>query len=148
MQLFEYLKLAKISLFRFEYLQEYKSDINGMNDSKMKEWWSFIESKTKSGVVMQRVRLVIEPLNDYTKKEIEIHKKSNNYGDNIKIIKNKEFKKLKIKLKDFWLIDEKIVLKMKYLNNGEYLGFDVIDKNIEDYVKISKILFKNSSDIK
>ena len=62
MDLYKYLRSANKSLFRFESLQEYKVDDDGIEDGGMKEWWDFIALKTKSDVVMERVRLVIEPL--------------------------------------------------------------------------------------
>jgi hypothetical protein len=147
MDLYQYLKSANTSLFRFEALQDYKVEGDGMDDKEMKEWWNFIESKVKSGVVMQRVRLIIEPLTEYTKNELVVHKKSKTFGDDIRIIKNGIFVTLNIKEEDFWIIDGKIVLRMNYSVDGAYLGFDVIDNNPKHYVDIAKLLLKYSVDL-
>lgn len=146
MDLMDYLNSATKSLFRFEALQVYEVEGDTLDDSGMKEWWDFIESKTKSGVVMERVRLVIEPLTDYTMKELEIHKKSAEHGDDISIIKENIFTTLDIPIKDFWLIDDDTVLIMNYDEAGKYLGFSS-DENIDEYIQIKQKLLRNSTSI-
>ncbi|MEN9338081.1 MAG: hypothetical protein RIQ41_395 [Candidatus Parcubacteria bacterium] len=147
MDLYQYLQSSKVSLFRFEALQEYKVEGDGIDDEGMKEWWNFIESKTKSGITMQRVRLIIEPLTEYTKSELVVHKKSKTFGDTIKIVKEEVFNTLNIKQEDFWLIDEKVVLKMKYSTDGEYLGFDIVENDTDFYIKTKNLLLKNSTNL-
>ncbi len=144
MELFEYLKSANKSLFRFESLQEYEVEGEDMSDEGMKEWWNFIIQKTQEGILMQRVRLVVEPLTEYTKNELEVHKKSKGIGDDIRIMKGDSFNTLNIKQEDFWLVDNKIVLRMNYSISGEYKGFDVIEENIEEYTETKDRLIKNS----
>lgn len=147
MDLYQYLQSATKSLFRFESLQDYKVGGDGIDDEDMKEWWDFITSKTKAGVLMQRVRLVVEPFTEYTKNELIVHKKSETFGDDIRIIKEKIFNTLNLKQEDFWLVDERIILKMKYSTNGEYLGFDVIENDVDYYIKTKNFLLKNSADL-
>ena len=140
----QYLQSAKKSLFRFETLQEYKVEGDGIDDEGMKEWWDFITLKTKSGIKMERVRLVVEPLTEYTKNEIIIHRKSKTFGDDIRLIKEDVFKSLNINQEDFWLVDETIVLKMNYGIGGEYLGFNVIESDVGHYTAIKNHLIENS----
>ncbi len=146
MKLFDYLKSANKSLFRFESLQEYKIDGEDSSDEGMKEWWNFIDSKTKTGVKMQRVRLIIRPFSDYTKIELEIHKKSKAFGDDIRIIEEDKFKSLQIKQEDFWLIDDSVCLKMNYSTLGEYLGF-TLENDVDIYKKAKNSLLENSVEL-
>jgi hypothetical protein len=131
-------------VFRFESLQKYEVEDEDMSDEGMREWWDFIIQKSGEGTLMQRVRLVIEPLTDYTRTELEIHKKSKDAGDDIRIIKGDIFNTLNINQEDFWLIDNKIVLKMNYSIHGEYTGFEVIESNIDKYLETKNLLIKNS----
>lgn len=147
MDLYQYLQSAKKSLFRFETLQEYKVEGDGIDDDGMKEWWDFITLKTKSGVKMERVRLVIEPLTEYTKNELIVHKKSKMFGDDIRLMKEDSFRSLNINQEDFWLIDDVIVLKMNYGTGGEYLGFNVIESDVDHYIAIKNRLIENSIDL-
>lgn len=147
MDLYQYLQSANKSLFRFETLQEYKVDGDDINDENMKEWWGFITSKTKQGVQMERVRLIVEPLTKYTEKELLLHKKSKTFGDDIRIIKEENFTSLNIEMKDFWLVDEKIVLRMNYSKDGEYLSFDIIENDVDYYIKTKNLLLINSSNL-
>lgn len=144
MELMEYFEEAQKSLFRWEALQEYR--VEGDDDPKeLQEWWHFIENKTKNGVVMQRVRLVAYPLTDYTKKEIEVHKQSAKRGDDIRYVLEDDMYDLE-HMPDFWIVDNKTVLMMKYDMNGVYEGFNVA-KNIQKYLDFKKMVYSRSQSI-
>lgn len=145
MDLYQHLQSAQKSLFRFETLQDYNVGDDGFDDQGMKDWWDFITLKTKSGVKMERVKLVIEPLTEYTKSELIVHAKSKTFGDDIKTINEITFNKLSIPQEDFWLIDERLVLIMKYSESGEYLGFDIEESDIKKYITTKDILIKHSN---
>jgi hypothetical protein len=142
MDLFDYLKSATTSLFRWEALQEYQ--VEGEED--MSEWWDFIESKTRTGVVMQRVRLITLPLTNYTKREVNLHKLSAKRGDDIRYI----FDTNQIdvhRFKDFWLIDEKILLSMQYSSSGTYEGFEIVEKGMQPFVDFKNKIYAASEPI-
>ncbi len=134
----ECLSSAKQSLFRFEFLQEFSSsdEFSYFQEYKatgkvevhslMQGWWDFIESKRDEGVTLQRVRLVREPLTDYVRWELEIHKQSSDYGDNICVLKEEKINSILKELGDFWIIDDHTVLKMQYSAQGQYEGFSVL----------------------
>ena len=153
MTIFDYFNNAKVSMFRFEALQNYDVGVDDMSNEQMIPWWDFIKEKTDAGVKMQRVRLIKYPLTEYTKTELIIHKKSVMYGDDIRTIDDDDFQKLKsemlhaanldINLKDFWLIDDRVCLQMQYDENGKWLGFEV-DNEVEKYIKIKEALLTNS----
>lgn len=137
----DYLNNSKKSLFRFEALQQYDVGVDDLSDAEMMPWWEFIKNKTsKENVIMQRVRLVTYPMTEYTKKELEVHKKSVTYGDDIRIVEGDVF----TDIKDFWLVDDEICLEMNYDENGTWLGFE-ISNDIEKYIKIKDALLKNST---
>ncbi len=141
MNLQAYLNNSKKSLFRFEALQYYDVGVDDMSDSEMIPWWNFIKNKTsKENVVMQRVRLIKYPLTKYTKKELEVHKKSIKYGDDIRIINSDEFNDVK----DFWLVDDDMCLEMLYDDGGKWLGFK-ISNEVQKYIKIKDILLAEST---
>ncbi len=148
---------AKKEIFRFEALQEYFSD--GSNEIEneikkqwketgkvdmnlMKEWHEFISKKFKEGVKFFWVRLVKFPLNEYTKSELYIFKQRVKYGIDIRIITKENFDKLNIDVKDFYLVDDKVVL-MKYGENNEYIGCE-LNKNLGKYKMCGDLLIKNS----
>jgi len=149
-----HLQSAKKSLFRFEYLQDFNisSEKDNFDAYKktgvfdhgmMKSWWNFLELKQKEGVVAQRVRLVRKPITKYTEYSLEIFKETIKYGDEIRILPEEKITSDLEKLKDFWLIDDSVVLDMKYSKIGEYLGFKVID-DMKPYLKAKKYLLENS----
>ena len=158
MNLLDYLNSAKSSLFRYEGLQEYDIEQereavqhfleNGVFDeSRMREWWDFIESKKKTGVSMQRVRLLVEPLTDYTKMELAIHRKSNKVGDDIRVITEEKLKELLgLKPQDFWLIDDSAALLMQYDSVGKYLGFTLAE-DVAPFLFLKNEFLKNSISI-
>ncbi len=153
MELMDYLSAAQHSIFRFEYLQDFsatdKDAFTQWQNHELditqagKGWWEDLDTLHKRGVVTQRVRRVVRPMNDYTKFEIEIHKESAKRGDKIRIIGDDLFQTLDITLQDFWLVDNKIAIKMNYGDQGRYLGFS-IDEDIEKYAKAKDLLWRHS----
>ncbi|MBU2578930.1 hypothetical protein KKA09_02330 [Patescibacteria group bacterium] len=152
MNLMKYLNSSKKNLFRFEYLQNFEEEENfmkhwretGLIDKKsMQDWWNFIKQKNSKGIKTSRVRRVVFPLTEYTRMELEVHKMTMKFGDKIRIIMDDAYKELKIQAKDFWIVDDNIVLEMKYDCNGKYLGFEKKD-NWQDYLKIEDELHENS----
>ena len=155
-----YLSVSKKSLFRFEYEQYFAND--DMSDESMKEWWSFIKDKTLNNITMQRVRLVILPMNEYTKSELKTHKNSVKYGDDIRVLYKEEFDEIVNSIKlvkflenqnnkvlSFWLIDDNLLLKMKYNEAGVYIGFDTIYEQVEVefYKSLKYKLWEKSVDL-
>lgn len=141
MDLMEYLESAEKSLFRWEALQEYKVD---GEDEGMDEWWEFIERKTRNGVAMERVRLIVFPMNDYTKKEVEVHKLSATHGDTIRFVDVRDMDDAYPSC--FWLIDDSLVLKMNYGPNGEYYGFET-EENIQPFLDFKEKILKQSRSV-
>ncbi|HEY5220625.1 MAG TPA: hypothetical protein VIJ29_00530 [Candidatus Paceibacterota bacterium] len=149
----DYLNGAQHSIFRFEYLQDFsatdrdefaKWQNHELDIAQLgKGWWNDLRVLHKRGVVTQRVRRVVRPMNDYTKFELEIHKESARHGDKIKIIDDDLFQVFNVNLRDFWLVDDKTALKMNYGDAGRYEGFS-IDEDVEKYVKAKELLWRHS----
>lgn len=137
-----YLQSATKSLFRWEALQEYGDD----EEKDMSDWWDFIEEKKKTGVRMRRVRLISFPVTDYTRKEIEIHKLSSERGDDIRYILDAKTGNIQDH-PDFWLIDDLVVLLMKYTDNGKYKGFEVVKGNLQEYLDFRDKVYRASESI-
>ncbi len=146
-------------IFRFEALQEYFSDGSDEIENEisrqwreageidmdlMEEWHDFIRKKVEEGVKMVWIRIVEFPLNDYTKSSLYIYKKRVEYGIDILVITKEIVDKLKIDVKDFYLLDGKKVLLMKYGKSNEYLGCKLDNKNIEKYKQYRDLLIENS----
>jgi hypothetical protein len=154
MNLMDYLNSATSSLFRWEKLQEYADDAvalekfraNGEIDvSDMNNWWKFLSDKRGAGVILQRVRLVVEPVNDYTKMEVAIHQESIKHGDDIRILDESAYSKIGIDLSDFWMIDDKTILIMKYGIDGKYEGFKTLPATPEYISFKEKVLSLSKS---
>ncbi len=145
MDLYQYLQSAKSSLFRLEALQEFNVSGDEIDSEEMQAWWKFISEKTSSGVLMQRVRLIIDPMTAYIKNELIAHRKSTTFGADVRVISGDVFDKLGVRAEDFWLIDDQIVLKMKYTTTGEYLGFEVDEVCASRYVETKKLLLESST---
>jgi hypothetical protein len=160
-QLDKYIKNTKKSLFRFEGLQDYSGEdgdeiVKMFIDTNMlaqlpnnDSWWNEMKKKNEQGIITQRVRLIIEPLTDYTKMELAYLKQAKNYsGDDIKIIEEKDFKQIAPnELSDFWMIDDTYVFEMEYGPKGKYFGSSMDDKKIMEYVNIKKKLLEVSKPI-
>ncbi|HZS42763.1 MAG TPA: hypothetical protein VFA52_00915 [Candidatus Paceibacterota bacterium] len=151
----KYFKKAFISVFRFEALQDYTAEDGQemvdeyLNNGKLarpeySSWWKEIKEKNEHGVLTQRVRLVDEPLNDYTKMELTYLKKAAAYsGEDIRIIREKDFKN---KLNDFYLIDDKYLFILNYGRRGKFLSSEFVEgEKVKEYIKHKKILLNQSA---
>ncbi|EFK96288.1 hypothetical protein LDC_1686, partial [sediment metagenome] len=102
-----------------------------------------IKSKNKAGIETSRVRLIIFLLNDYTKWEITSLKIASKFsGENLRFIEQEVYEKIIPKTGDFYLIDDEIVIEMKYGEKGKFLKDKI--SNVEDlkidYVDIKYLL--------
>jgi len=155
MDLYDYLKSAKKSLFRLEYLQEYnvpeeaeffeQYKKTGGIDTKdlMQEWWDFLKQKNDKGVIMQRVRLVKKPITKYLEWELKVYKETARYGEEIKLLPEYKSTPELDELGDFWLVDDSVGLKMNYDESGQYESFELVS-DIKLYLNAKKYLLENS----
>ncbi|MES2216232.1 MAG: DUF6879 family protein [Patescibacteria group bacterium] len=157
-----YIEKAEKSVFRYEGLQDYSAE-DGEESIKHfietgelnihstdTEWWQMIKEKNDAGVKTCRVRMVKRPLNDYTKWELALHKESAEFsGEDIRIIEEAPLGTIKKDLSDFYLIESTHLFILKYGPKGKYLGSVLIEDNkkVDEYVKYSQELIKNSVSI-
>ena len=149
---------AKVSLFRFEGLQDYSGEDGDEAVSyflktgqlltvpdNTNDWWRNMKARRERGVVTSRVRLVSEPLTDYTKMELAYLQKAKAYsGDDVRTITLTEYCKIVPKdLPDFYLIDDQVVFTMQYGPLGTYLGSTQID-TVSQYRDIKDALMARS----
>jgi len=108
--------------FRLELLQEYNVDgekesikefLKTGKVSEDKDWTNLIKSAISRGAFMERVHVIILPISKYLKYEIEAYKANIEAGEKVSFMLKEEFDKINTKINhDFWLFDDKIVLKM------------------------------------
>lgn len=111
-------------------------------------WLKLAEEANTRGKIMQRVCLLPEKLGDYLRFEINCgYIYSAEQGEKIYFIP----KKIAINLKnipdyDFWLLDDKILVKMNYDNEGNFLGAENInnEQEIQKSLMAKNLLLKNS----
>jgi len=149
-----YFKSFNRYAFRLELLQAYdvsreQEDFNfflktgKINSSNNSSWHEIIQSAIKRNAKFQRVRVIQEPLSKYLQYEFEHYKSNIKAGDKVFLLKKEEFKKLNSDINfDFWLFDDEIVLKMNYDSSGKFLGFEVLNTNIEPFIKLKNNLLK------
>ena len=158
MDLGEHLKSAKESLFRFEYLQEFDvpkereffktGQIYGQAEIEnlMHDWWNFLDTRRKEGVLTQRVRLVRLPLTKYLEWELYVHRQTvERHKDDIRTLSEENLRPDIEKLGDFWLVDDSVALKMNYDSDGKYLGFEEVAP--QPYIDAKRSLLENSTSI-
>ncbi len=141
--IWQYIENSQKSLFRFEGLQDYSAEDGASWVEKYQttgkltelpadhEWWKKMKERNERGMITQRVRLVLRPLNDYTTTELAYLEEAARYsGDDIRIIEQENFERIcAAGLKDFWMIDDQYVFLMEYGPKGKYLGSEIIKEN-------------------
>ncbi len=146
----------KKSAKRLEVLQEFSID-NGEKEQfenfcegkefceydELIEWNKLIDENTKRGKIIERIRVVKNPISLYLKFEIENgYITSKKFGQKVNFVSYKNYKKLnKNKINnEFWIIDDKLIFEMIYNEKGEFIASQqVFDKSyIEFYENLKK----------
>jgi hypothetical protein len=84
------------------------------NDS----WLRMVRDHTRAGRVMQRVRVVSNPLTDYERFELALFPPSLEAGEDIRVISRSAIRVSE----DFWLFDSQTAVMLRYDSTGTFLG--------------------------
>jgi hypothetical protein len=150
---------AKESCFRFEGLESYdvererdayqaflNGEANFPASQEQEDWFKEIVEFKKNGKLMQRVRLVPDGNRSYFDFEIaRIYKKAALSGEDIYFITAANIAKAgTMPVYDFWIFDDKTLVKLNYDNKGSFLSAENVgNKNEIAAVKeIKKSLVK------
>lgn len=127
------------SLFRLETLELYDVSSNGdefrryvagapgPDPERKRSWMEHIRSEVARGLHTCRVHVVRSPLNDYLRFECEWGYLYNaRAGEHIRILDLAESERpAELLDEDFWLIDDRDVLRMQYDSTGHFVGADI-----------------------
>lgn len=121
------------SAFRLETLDhysvpdeadEYRRFISGewLPKSTGEEWCQLVGENVQLGRVMERVRVISNPLTSYMKFEIDWrYVYSSAAGERISLLEKSKIPKGLSGIDDYWLFDESVVIWMRYGTNGHFL---------------------------
>jgi hypothetical protein len=132
------------NLFRLETLDLYDVSSNGdeylryvagevkPNLERKKPWMEHIRGEVARGAHTYRVHVVCSPLNDYLRFECEWGYVYNaRAGEHIRILDLAELPRPADLLdEDFWLIEDREVLRMHYSDDGKYVGAEVASEEL------------------
>jgi|AntDryMetagUQ889_1029465.scaffolds.fasta_scaffold12316_2 hypothetical protein len=131
-------------LFRLETLDRYDVASNGdeyqrylagevkPNPERKEPWMEHIRGEVSRGLHTYRVHVVRSPLNDYLRFECEWGYVYNaRAGEHIRILDLAErLTPADLLDEDFWLIDEREVLRMHYDSEGRYVGAEIAPQEV------------------
>lgn len=156
----DYFNNFKKYAFRLELLQKYTVEeekeilehflkTGKLKKKEMGEWYKIITNAIERGTIMERVHVIKKPLTDYLRFELESYKLTTKNGEKVFLLSQEEFNKIKTSISsDFWMFDDKIVLKMNYDKEGRFLGFNEINENLEEFIELKKKLLMIGEPIK
>lgn len=131
-------------LFRLETLDLYDVPSNGgeyeryvagevkPNPERSKPWMEHIRGEVARGAHTYRVHVVRSPLNDYLRFECEWGYVYNaRAGEHIRILDLAEQPRpAELLDEDFWLIEDREVLRMHYDSEGRYVGAEIAPEEV------------------
>lgn len=96
------------------------------------DWVQFVKGKTDAGKTIRRLRLLSDELTDYEKFELNAYTGIAG-GEGIRFVKRNDHPYEY----DFWLFDDKWLVRMNYDNDGRFIESAVKDMSKEDIDHIS-----------
>jgi hypothetical protein len=93
------------------------------NDS----WLKLVTEACRAGKQMQRVHLVTPPLSDYLRFEFATQIPSVDCGEDCRIAEASHVQQLVSHLGDYWLMDETVAVRLRYDNEGRFLGTEQVE---------------------
>ncbi|MFF1819292.1 DUF6879 family protein [Kribbella sp. NPDC058245] len=125
------------SAFRLEGLQTYDATgeeeavarflADGTYDLDLSWWTSMARRHADAGHKMARVRVIVEPLTDYTRFELAGYPQMDAAGDEIRIIVAPEGTWPEgVPQHDYWLFDERYVWQMHYDEVFAFVGAELV----------------------
>ncbi|WP_244884153.1 DUF6879 family protein [Carbonactinospora thermoautotrophica] len=109
-------------------------------------WPRIVRANVAAGKVMQRVHVVRSPLSEYLRFEIGWgYHRNTAAGEDIRILDLSESNVSGLPDHDFWLFDGRVVVRMHYGPEGEFIGAERLpDDWAEDYVRYRDLALKNA----
>ena len=101
-------------------------------------WLTLVAAHTAAGRLIERVRIVSEPLTEYTRFELAAYSDNIAAGEKIGIIPRAALTDADQgwASEDFWILDEKLVVLLSYDDTGRFLGAQQ-PKDIRSYLRSS-----------
>lgn len=136
------------SAYRLEGLQTYDATgeeeafarflADGSYDLDLSWWTSMAKGHVEAGHKMTRVRVIVEPLSDYTRFELAGYPQMAAAGDEIRIIVAPEGGwPAGVPQHDYWLFDDRDVWLMHYDDAYAFVGAELLDdpERIAEHLK-------------
>lgn len=100
-------------------------------------WLDTVAGARRAGKTMRRVRVVVRPLTDYTRWEFAWGFAYNiRAGEDIRILDATDRPGLKLPDHDFWLFDDRQVVKLLYRPDGTQIGRELVERpDLDSYLK-------------
>jgi hypothetical protein len=108
------------------------------------DWPSVISAGVSSGKTMRRARALSSPPTPYQRYELEwCYPYSVDAGEHIRVIRPDEFIAVAGDLPtDFWMFDERLVIRMLYAADGIFLGVEEVPAtDVSRYVSLANQLW-------
>jgi hypothetical protein len=88
-------------------------------------WLTMISRATGAGKRFSRVRVVSTPLTDYSRFGIFCSQYTNEAGEDIRYLTRDQA--VDLPDYDYWLFDSRLLVRMRFAEDGTFLGGEVID---------------------
>jgi hypothetical protein len=87
-------------------------------------WLALVAASTAAGRVIERVRIVSEPVTEYTQFEFAAYRYNLAAGEKVRVVPRAALADADQgwASEDFWIFDDKLVVLLSYDNEGRFLG--------------------------
>jgi hypothetical protein len=98
-----------------------------VDDASGRSWRELIGETTRRGVLVQRARIVSEPLSDYVRFEYDITSGHNaSAGEDVRWLPRRQATGIALPGNDFWLFDGETLLVNHFSGTGDWTGRELV----------------------
>lgn len=106
-------------------------------------WLAYMQSRTQQGYRWYRVHILDYPLSEYTRFELRGYQALQAVGEEIYLVDRRAHPELEGLREDFWLIDDDIVARMIYDEEGHFIRPEHVD-HIDPYREMRDMTLRHA----
>lgn len=126
-----------------EALAAWRAGDRSLDTPENSSWLARIQASSNQGYRWSRVHVFDYPLSEYSEFELFGYQANQAAGEEVRVADRAEAPELEELRQDFWVIDDAVVIRMIYDNDGRFLHPELAE-DIDPYLEMRSVALRHS----